>query len=43
MDRDAESYRKLMDTQLEKSNVVSPYDHFFMKEAAKRGSPELIA
>jgi len=23
--------------------VVSPYDHFFMKEALKKGNPEEIA
>ncbi len=42
--RDAEAYRSFMESLGKNGNdVVSPYDHFYMKEAAKRGNPEEIA
>lgn len=44
MERDAESYRQFLDEHIEGGpGVVSPYDHFYMKEAVKRGKPEDIA
>ena len=41
VDRDAESYRTFLNEYGD--SVVSPYDHFYMREAAKRGNPEAIA
>lgn len=40
--RDAESYRNFLNTSGARG-VVSPYDHFFMKESTRKGNPEEIA
>ena len=41
IERDAEDYRRFLNEYGD--SIVAPYDHFFMKEAAKRGKPEEIA
>ena len=41
IERDAEDYRRFLNEYGE--SIVAPYDHFFMREAAKRGNPEEIA
>ena len=44
VDRDPESYREFLNKQMSsKGEVVSPYDHFWMREALKKGNPEEIA
>ena len=40
--RDAESYRTFLD-EMQRQRIVSPYDQFYMKEAARKGNPEEIA
>ena len=42
IERDAESYRSFLNEYYSDS-IVAPYDHFYMREAAKRGNPEAIA
>ena len=44
LERDAEAYRQFIDSMSKPGDgVVSPYDHFYMKEALKKGNPEEIA
>mmetsp|Transcript_36750 Transcript_36750/g.44952 ORF Transcript_36750/g.44952 Transcript_36750/m.44952 type:complete len:473 (+) Transcript_36750:201-1619(+) len=43
MERDAESFRAFMYELGREARFVSPYDHFFMQEAQKKGRPQDIA
>lgn len=42
VERDPESYRRFIEQQSSKENVVSPFDQFYMREAVRRGNPEDI-
>jgi len=43
VERDAESYRQFVNKQGSGDGMIAPYDHFYMKEALKKGNPEAIS
>ena len=42
VERNAENYRQFVNEQGSGDGLIAPYDHFYMKEALKKGNPEEI-